>query len=332
MGVSYDWPCMGKPTVIQADNAKEFRGNMLKRASQEHGFDIKFRKVKKPNYGGHIERLLGTLLKEIHNLEGATSANPQEKGEYDAQKNAVMTLGEFESWLANLILGKYHHREHSALKCSPLSKHEEGILGSDDVVGSGVLPIAADPEKLRIDFLPLVERTIQPYSVILDWVEYYAPVLDKWIGAREQNNVRAARKFIFRRDPRNISYLWFWDPDLEQYFKIPYRNAQHPAISLWELRAVQRFLKEQGRNGDNEEIIFAALDEMRRIEENAKRLTRKQRRMKQRRRDHKRSAQPPESSHNSNEEYRQENIQDLDFDLDAIEPFDDIEFGPEDQQ
>lgn len=292
LGVSHPWPCQGKPRIIQADNAKEFRGNMLKMACEEHDFDLKFRKVKKPNYGAHIERLLGTLLEEIHGLDGTTFSNSQEKGEYDSEGNAAMTLDEFERWLANLILGVYHNRKHSALDCSPTKRYHDGIFGDENTPGIGMLPIAADPEKLRIDFLPFEERTIQPYGVVLDYIQYHDPVLDKWIGALDLKTRKQARKFIFRRDPRNISTLIFWDPDVRQYFSIPYRDARRPAISLWELRAIQQYLADQGKEDINEDVIFLALDEMRRIEESSRELTKKQRMTQERRRRHRRVAPP----------------------------------------
>lgn len=290
LGVGHPWPCQGKPRVIQADNAKEFRGNMLKMACEEHDFDLKFRKVKKPNYGAHIERILGTLLEEIHALDGTTFSNPQEKGDYDSIEKAAMTLDEFERWLANLILGVYHHRKHAALNCPPIKRYRDGIFGDENTPGVGMLPIAADPEKLRIDFLPFEERTIQPYGVVLDYIQYHDPVLDKWIGALDPKTRKLKRRFIFRRDPRNISTLIFWDPDARRYFSIPYRDARRPAISLWELRAIQQYLAEKGNADIDEDMIFAALDEMRRIEETSRELTRKQRMTQERRRRHRRVA------------------------------------------
>lgn len=332
LGVPYSWPCQGKPRTIQADNAKEFRGNMLKMACEEHGFDLKFRKVKKPNYGAHIERLLGTLAKEIHGLEGTTFSNPQVRGEYDSQKNAAMTLDEFELWLANLILGVYHQRPHSELDCAPIKRYNDGIFGDSETVGIGFLPIAADPEKLRIDFLPLEERTIQPFGVVLDHIQYHDAVLDKWIGATNPRSVRQARKFIFRRDPRNISYLFFWDPDVQRYYRIPYRDIRRPAISLWELRRIHTYLAEQRKKDIDEDMIFAALDEMRRIEEMSKDLTRKQRRAVEQRRRHARAAPSPTiptsevhlndegggSAEPSSTTHRR-------FDPSMIKPFDEIE-------
>jgi len=294
-GVDYPWPCQGKPRIIQSDNAKEFRGNMLKMACNEHDFDMTFRKVKKPNYGAHIERLLGTLLTEIHSLDGTTFSNPQQKGEYDPEESATMTLDEFEHWLTNLILGIYHHRKHAALDCPPIKRYRDGIVGDENRPGVGMLPIAADPEKLRIDFLPYEKRTIQPYGVILDYIQYHDPVLDKWIGALDPDTRKLKRKFIFRRDPRNISTLIFWDPDARRYYSIPYRDARRPAISLWELRAIQQYLSEKGKTDIDEDMIFSALNEMRQIEEKSRELTRKQRMDQERRRRHRKIAPPLES-------------------------------------
>ena len=270
LGVDFPWICQSKPAVIQADNAKEFHGEMLQEAAQEHGFNMKFRKLKKPNYGAHIERLFGTFAERIHELDGTTFSNTAQKGEYKSEKNATMTLVEFERWFANLIFGEYHHKKHSALGVSPIQRYEEGLYGSDDIPGLGVIRMASNPDKLRIDFMPLLRRTIQTYGVVSDFIFYHDPVLDKWIGAPEPGNKRKAREFIFRYDPRDISYLFFWDPHLREYFRIPYRNTAYPRISTWELKAIKSFLKDRGIKLENEEQIFRARNEMIRIEEQSR--------------------------------------------------------------
>jgi putative transposase len=44
------------------------------------------------------------------------------------------------------------------------------------------------------------------------------------------------RLFLIRRDPRDISVVYFFDPELNCYFEIPYRNTSRPALTLWELK------------------------------------------------------------------------------------------------
>ena len=278
-GIDTIWPCQGIPGIIHADNAKEFRGNTLKMACNEYGIELKYRKIKTPQYGAHIERLMGTFMKEVHALPGTTFSNSDDLDEYDSEKESAMTLEDFERWFLNLIRA-YHHREHSELKTAPIQKYLKSLEGDDETPGIGQpLPIQ-DPDKLRIDFLPLERRSVQPYGIQLDNIFYYADVLQRWIGATAPNSTREKRKFLIRRDPRDISYILFYDPELFRYFRVPYRNPIHPAISLWELRAINKFLTDTGRSAIDEDEIFAAYREMNVIEQNAKKSTKKARNKK----------------------------------------------------
>jgi putative transposase len=321
--LDFDWPCVGIPRVIHADNAKEFRGRMLENACIEYGINLQFRPVKQPQYGGHIERLLGNLSSEIHALPGATFSSPQDRGEYDSEKHAAMTLREFEYWLTNLIAGYYHNEFHSEIGTTPMRRYREGILGDAERPGTGVVQLARDPERLRLDFLPFEERTIQPYGVLWDNIAYYAEVLQRWIRAPDPENRRRNRKFVFRRDPRDLSCIWFYDPEAQQHYRIPYRDTSLPSISLWELRAVRQELRAQGRQHVDEETIFAAFEEMRRTEETSKRLTKSTARKRARRRHHQEAVakrQPtPEPTEGSPER------EDPEKDLPDIKPFDEVE-------
>ena len=210
--INVAWPCWGLMKQIHADNAGEFRGHMLQRACREYGIDIEWRPVKKPHYGAHIERLLGTFSKEIHDLPGATFANPGQRGEYDSEKNAAMTLAEFEKWLITYVVGVYHQRVHSSLKTSPTKQYERGIFGDDERPGSGLPNRLIDEDRLRLDFMPYVERTVQQYGVVIDEVHYYGNVLRRFVNATDPERPKSKRKFIFKRDPRDISVVYFYDP------------------------------------------------------------------------------------------------------------------------
>lgn len=279
-----DWPVWGFPKTIHMDNAKEFRGLMLQRACAEYSIDIDWRPVARPHFGGHIERLLGTASKEIHTLPGSTFSNPQQRGAYDSEGKAALTLGDFEAWFAVYITKVYHQRKHSTIGMSPLAKYREGVFGNDQHPGVGLPARIADEDRLRLDLTPFVERTIQDYGVVVDGVHYYHDVLRRWIGAKDPATAKQKRKFTFRRDPRDISVIWFFDPELRAYYAIPYRDTSHPAISLWELREAERLVKEAGKTPD-ERALFDAYDRMRTIEEEAQAKTKAARRSQQRRRD-----------------------------------------------
>ncbi|CAG4884758.1 protein of unknown function [Georgfuchsia toluolica] len=275
-----DWPCWGVMGILHMDNAKEFRGNMLRAAAQEYDFDLHLRPVKTPHYGGHIERLMGTFSEELNKVPGATFANPKQKDEYKSEKHAVMTLTELEKWLVYLI-GKYHHREHKGIGTSPLHKYREGLLGTKGRPGRGLPARRLDEEKVRIDFLPYEDRTIQDYGVQWD-VHYFADVLRPWINSFDPSNSKAKRSFRFRRDPRDISRIYFFEPNARRYFPVPYRDLSLPAVSLWEFRAAKTAMAKKGKKGVDEREVFQSILKMRTVVEEAKAKTKSARRRKQR--------------------------------------------------
>jgi putative transposase len=262
LGVSGDWPVWGKPGTVHSDNAKEFRGEKLKRACEEYVINLQFRPVLKPHYGAHIERLMGTMASEIRKLPGTTFSNTQQRKGYNSEAEAVMSLREFEAYLVDFIVNKYHIRKHADLGIPPLTAWKRGILGNDTTPGIGILPFPKDAQRVRLDFLPFTKRTIQPYGVRKDYIDYYDPVLDPYIGVKD-DKTKAIPQYMFRFDPGNISELWFLDPADGQYARIPYRDLSHPPISEWELRKARKMLKDEGDAEIDEARIFEATERLR---------------------------------------------------------------------
>lgn len=282
-GVAGEWPCWGLPKKLHLDNAKEFRGAMLERACRQYGIDIEWRPVARPHFGGYIERLLGTFSKEIHALPGTTFSNPRERGEYESEAKASLTLSEFEAWMTTYIVQVYHQRVHSSLDMPPVEKYREGLLGTGKQPGTGLPDRIVDQDRLRLDFMPFEERTVQDYGVVIDEIYYWHDVLRPWIGSKDGNDFRRKRKLTFRRDPRDISVIWFYDPEVQTYFSIPYRDTSHPPISVWELREAKKVATRNGADKVNEQAIFDAYERMREIENDAKQKTKTARRAQQRR-------------------------------------------------
>lgn len=323
MDISTPWPCWGVMKTLHMDNAPEFRGSMIKRACEEYGINIEWRPMGKPSYGGHIERLLGTFAQEIHTLPGTTFSNPTQRGEYDSEAKAVMTLKEFEKWLITYIAGVYHQRVHTALGTSPIKKYEEGIFGNSERPGCGLVSAITDTEKLKLDFMPYVERTVQEYGVLIDDIYYYGDVLRRYIHKFDPQNRKQKQKFIFKRDPRDISVIYFYDPEVKQYFTIPYRNTSHPAISIWELRQATKKLDDMGYKQINEALIFGAYEQMRQEQEKAAKETKQARLRRQRRSFHQQIVKPLSANSTNNKPKAINKISDIT--TEEITPFDELE-------
>lgn len=276
IGVEGEWNVWGVPKSIHMDNAQEFRSEALKRFCEQYGITIMMRPVARPQFGGHIERLIGTTMKEVHALPGTTFSNITQRGQYKSDKEAAMTLAELEKWIGEFVVNVYHKREHRSINLSPVEKFEEGIFGTNEYPGIGLPFRIADEDRLRIDLLPGLERTVQQHGVVIEKVKYYGDVLRRWINSEDQRG--NAKKFLFKIDPRDISRIFFFDPEIKEYFPIPYRTMRYPAISQWELREINKRIKEQRAGKVDEYDIFEAYERMDRIKDDAKSSTKTERR------------------------------------------------------
>ena len=272
--IDTEWPCWGIMKTIHTDNGIDFRSEPISRACSQYGIDLEFRPLGLPEYGGHIERLMGTFSKEFHSLKGTTFNSVAKRRNYQSEKKAVFTLDMLDEYVVTFITEVYHQKKHSGINTSPIIKYKEGIWGNSETLGIGIPALIKDERKLQLDFLPYFERSIQNYGVSIEKVFYYSEVLRPFIQRTQFTNNSSIKrekvKFIFRRDPRDISKIFFWDPDAKIYFEIPYANMSHPPINVWELRAIKRKLKLNDDQID-EDLIFDALKKLKKIEENASR-------------------------------------------------------------
>ncbi len=294
LDINGEWPVWGSMTVIHVDNAKEFRGAVLERGCEEYHIDLQWRPVLRPHYGGHIERLVGTLTAEHHKLPGTTFSNTAKRKGYNSEAEAVLTLQEFERHQADFIVNVYHQKRHSELGMPPRKKWELGILGDATTPGVGIPPVPADPRRVQLDFMPYFNRSVQQYGLLLDHIFYYHPVLDQYINSTDPENPKVRRQFLVRRDPRDISEIYFFDPYNNSYVQVPYRNIGLPAMSVWELKEIQRDLKAKGILEVDEDTIFEALGRMRALVEGAVEKSKAARRQATRKPKATKPAQKPE--------------------------------------
>lgn len=265
------WPVWGIMKNIHLDNAKEFKSKMLIKNSEEYNFVINWRPKGKARYGAHIERYLGTLSKKIHALPGTTFESFKNRRNYDSEARATMTLSELEKWLHIQIVDIYHNEKHSGLKMSPLMKFNEGILGSGKNHGIGIPLMKMNPDKVRLDFLPHIERTIQRTGVVIDHFRYYSEIFRSYLFDNARSGNSTETNYIFKRDPRDITKIYFLDTKEARYIIIPAADLRRNEISLWEWRAAIKKANEQYPKCEiTEQIIFDAHNRLRAIEENSK--------------------------------------------------------------
>lgn len=266
-GISTDWAAQGIPSAIYVDNGAEFHARAFERACSEYQIDLRHRPPGTPRYGGHIERLIGTMMGAIHLLPGSHFSNIFERGDLDAEAEAVMTLRELETWLALEITGSYHARVHSVLEKTPSAAW---AAQADETK----LRMPVDLRQFLVDFLPSEQRVLQRDGLHLFHIRYWADEL-RWLMGRE------SRKFTLKYDPRDLSRIFV----LTENGIIEARPADltRPAVTLWEHRAARRALREAGRRSVDEELIFRTIEAQRDLVDSAERQTKAIRRHQARR-------------------------------------------------
>jgi putative transposase len=264
IGVEGVWDAWGQITNLHMDNAKEFRGNLIKTSCEAYGINPIYRPVRTPHYGGHIERLMGTIAGEIRNLPGATYSNPKERKGTDPEKTAALTVSEFERHLVDWIVNVYHKRGHAGLDGIPPATFWEFKTTPEDGKPSGLVQsLPRDPERLRIDFLPFKTPTVSRNGLRVELIDYQDDYFAARVAEPDPKNRKAKRKYLVRYDPRNLSYVWALVDETGLYRRVPMWRKGRPAVSLWEWRAVKMHFKALGKKAVDDDAMFRKLAELR---------------------------------------------------------------------
>jgi putative transposase len=244
------WAAHGLPDVIHVDNGREFHSRAFERGCQQHGIRIEYRPPATPRFGGHIERLMGTLMGRVHALPGSTSSNVVARGSYDAEARAILSFREFEHILALEVLGPYHNEVHSGLGRTPAAAWADGIAGA-------TLRNPADAAALLRDFLPFEERVVRRDGVRLFGIVYQDGALAHLVD-------HGPGKLPIKYDPRDLSAV-FVELPAGDHARVPYADISRQPITLWEHREAVKRLRAEGRRSVDEHAIFEAVAEQRRV-------------------------------------------------------------------
>jgi putative transposase len=269
LGIDAKWPACGFPDAIHLDNAKEFRSRALQRGAEEYGIELIHRPIATPHYGGHIERLIGTMMGAVHLLPGTTFSDIDERGSYDSAAHATMTLDELERWMA-LEITRYHADRHGTLGIPPLAAWHEAAARR-------VRPVRQphDLAGFTIDFLPSADRLVRRDGIHLFGLRYWDDVLSIWAG-------RLDRALRVSYDPRDLSRVFVRAPDGTRW-PIRFADLRRAPITLGEHRRARTALRERGLSLVDEQLIFETIESQRALVEDATRRTKAARQLAERR-------------------------------------------------
>lgn len=175
LGVPGSWPIYGFPESIWVDNALEFRAVALRRGCESYRITLCYRPPGEPQVGGTIERLVGTTMGHVHLLPGTTHSNVQERGDYDSEARAELTLKEFITWFTTMIVTQYHTSTHRGIGKPPLAAWNQTFEGVKREPPGAQLEVLAS-------FLPGTTRVLRRIGIELHGLKYWSDAFTPWIG------------------------------------------------------------------------------------------------------------------------------------------------------
>ena len=193
LGMNEDYPIHGFFKRLHADHAGSHRAEVFRSACHAFGIDPDIRPRGPAHFGGHIERLIGTMCEKMLLLPGATGGDVTKRDGHDVEAAATMTLEEFERWFVREIC-RYHHTPHDGLgRIAPAQRWQDGAAEHGALV-----PLGIDVAQLTRRFLPWVERTITAGGVRIDHRRYW----------HESFATRLGLKIMIHVDERTIQEVY----------------------------------------------------------------------------------------------------------------------------
>ena len=241
-----DWPAYGLPKIIHTDNAKEFHTGALGVAAHQYFSEIMRRPKGFPSYGGHVERILGTMKERIQEVPGTTFSSIKERGRYSSEKYACLTLDEIGEYFL-LALIEYNKTRHKELRKSPIQEWNLSLEKGDFVPS-----FPKDKQRFYLDLLPSEKRQIGKSGISMFGLSYSSSELQKIKRVESAKHAKSrgkrkvfGQKYTIKYDRRDISKIYFLNPVNDEYILLPTINRYIGRISLDEWYERLKILKIQ---------------------------------------------------------------------------------------
>lgn len=209
---SKNWDVFGVPTTIYLDNGPEFKSSEVRRMIEDvMESHVIYRPVKTPRYGSTIERLFGTIDSQfIHSLDGTTKSNIQDLGEYDSEKEAILTLDDLIELFGFYITDVYHYKEHKGL---PIDSNIPILRYYDGLNTTGFPDYTLDEERMYMELLPFEMKPYTRDGITFNNRIYKSQGLINNIGNRD-------KKYKVKYDPDDISRVFLYHPITQEYVEV----------------------------------------------------------------------------------------------------------------
>jgi putative transposase len=234
-GTEHDYPVYGLFEKLCIDNGPDFKSAALKDALAELGIIREEMPKETPWFKGSIERYFRSVNQRLlKGKPGYTFGNTIHLGDYDAQKDAVISLSAFLEVFHIFMVDIYPYTWHEGLEAIPMQRWQASYqLFKPDLF--------EDANALRLILLPSAERALQPRGIEWEHNFYRGPELAR---LRE---LYGGEKVRFKYDPDNMDVVYVRDQSsatgwVEFHSTTPDYTR---GLSLAKHRVIRQYVSEQ---------------------------------------------------------------------------------------
>nr|WP_172581704.1 DDE-type integrase/transposase/recombinase [Cupriavidus taiwanensis] len=250
--VNHPWPCYGCPDALVVDNGFEFHSKDLESVCLDLGTELFFCPKRQPRFKGVVERYLKTINYFFaHQLPGTSFARFHQRGDYDPQKHAVLTLAEFKHVFEKWVIDIYAQQIHRTLGVTPYHKWEEGLIRR-----TPGLPVDLLDLQRRIGLT--AERALRRDGIWLNGIRYCADELQSLLNAYGEG-VRV--RVVF--DPEDLGRIQVWGPQHDSPIAVlAVDQGYADKLTMRQNELVRSQLRERGISTENKDALERAKYEL----------------------------------------------------------------------
>jgi putative transposase len=242
-----NWPCFGLIDTLVLDNGPEFHSQHLLDGMAQLGTSVEYNPSYSPHYKGVVERWFGTLnTKLVHTFPGTTFSNPDKRGNYPSEKEACLTIEEFEFLLTKFIVDDYANCQHSSLKCTPAQKWREGTRKHP-------VHFISSQQDLNVLLFKIETRTLGRNGIAVAGLSYQSEAIQllrrRLIGNSSlgPKNPRVRIKV----DPEDLSTIYVEDQENSVFIPANCIYETYALrLSMWRHKVIRSLIQDTGSNPD----------------------------------------------------------------------------------
>ncbi|MBZ0280518.1 MAG: Mu transposase C-terminal domain-containing protein [Anaerolineae bacterium] len=198
-GTQHDYPVYGLFEKLCVDRGQDFTSRNLQNALAELGIIREEMPAETPWFKGSIERYFRSVNQQLlKGKPGYTFGSVMQLGDYEAQKDAVISLSGFLEIFHLFMVDIYPYKWHRGLEAVPMERWQESRkLYQPD--------LCEDAVALKRILLPSAERTLQTRGI--EWeCNFY-----RGSGLARLREHHGSKKVRFKYNPDNMDEIYVRD-------------------------------------------------------------------------------------------------------------------------